>query len=254
MVKPLSATTMNNLKPTEFEYKCKYKTNQHPDGCQDTETAFLYMGNDKPLQRCQCFWERIKTKRLEYFYSILPKKYDIRNHEIREDQLTIIDSLLPEKVNGMYDEIEKGCWLYGKSGFGKTHLIYFMLEKLIKHSTGEPITFIIVKSKQLFDLWSDKYGDSRSESKQKLYEIFSKDIIIIEEIDKVGQMTQAREAEVFDMLNESSEKKKIIYVTAQISIKEYCRMFPSEIRHQEIESGKGPRENRLVELCDEIKA
>jgi hypothetical protein len=78
------------------------------------------------------------------------------------------------------------------------------------------------------------------------------DVIVINDIDKIGKMTEAREEHFFDLIDKMHSRAAVFLVPANIGISEFCQRMGNEGLFMR-RDGIGPMQRRLEELCTQIK-
>jgi len=217
---------------------------EHDYECQTCEdTGFQIDEKINKLQYCGCVINRDKAKLLKKLSECLPGNINLDTHEKREYQHSAKKLLKPDA--------DRGIWIHGATGTGKTHLLAMALRTRIE-KLPYLVEFKWLKAKALLNLWLDQYGDNKAKAKAEIESIFDVNVIVLDDIDKIGNFTESRESEFFSMLDRLRDMKKIVYATSQFSIKEFCGKMPVE-REVSRRDGMGPIEKRFNDLCQEIK-
>lgn len=151
---------------------------------------------------------------------------------------------------------EKGYWLYGGTGQGKTHMTGWLIKDLIKRA-DKPFKWVRVSMKQLFNAWELKRSPEEAErlkAKALLQEVDEADVIALGECDKIGNMTGPREEESFDMWDRFYERNAKVIASSNVSIAEYCEQFKTIEKNLKVRDGKAPIFRRINDdLCREVR-
>lgn len=215
------------------------------DGCDESHWKYDY--EKKTLVRCPCFFQLQRKKVVQSFINSMPKRIQ-RKHEPRKSQRAALEVLYPRDPTVLP---EKGAWLWGESRYGKSHLVYHAILRLLRNLKKVPAVYVI-KAKPLMNMWVDQYSDERAKAKDEIQKMFDADIVFVDDIDKTGTMTASREAEFYELFNELHESEKLVYFTSQKSIYDFCNQMESE-RLEIAKGNKAPRMERLRELCCEVE-
>lgn len=147
-----------------------------------------------------------------------------------------------------------GAWISGPAEAGKTHAAGWMVAKRIKES-ARTFTWSWFSARQIFQAWSDQYADEyerRSGAKSVMHALTTSELIVINDFDKTGKITQAREEQMFDMIDSIHSRGAALIVPSNVTIDEFCRRMDNEDMFIK-RDGRGPQERRLKEICKEIK-
>jgi len=192
---------------------------------------------------CECALKKDKQTILRKLLRELPENINLSGHEKRANQ--------HEAKKFLGTEASKGIWIHGKTDMGKTHLLAMAVRNRILN-LPYLIDFKWMKTKKLLDLWVEQYGDNKKKAKEELENIFSVHVIVLDDIDKTGTMTESRESEFFHLVDTLRDKGRIVYASSQYSIEEFCDRMPKE-REVTRRDGMGPIAKRFKDLCEEIK-
>jgi DNA replication protein DnaC len=182
-------------------------------------------------------WKRAQTYLLK---SILLPKIDLTRTEKRAWY-----SELPQKG---------GVWLSGPADKGKTHAAGWMVAKKIQEAK-QPFTWSWFKAREIFKAWVDQYSDDPSErytAKDVAYALSSHDLIVIDDLDKTGRITQAREEHLFEMFDGIYSRQAELIVPANITLTEFCSRMEGEDMFIK-RDGIGPQQRRIRDICKEVK-
>lgn len=149
----------------------------------------------------------------------------------------------------------KGMWLWGETNQGKTHISGWAMMSLIQ-SASKPFVWGRVSIKDMFNTWEhirSDIEDLRQEAYEELMRVRRLEAVILEDLDKAGNFTPAREEELFSMIDKFYERGVKVFVNANYSIKDFCALkLPSDAKLKR-RDGLTPMERRFgVDLCDEI--
>src|SRR5690606_16732010 len=92
-----------------------------------------------------------------------------------------------------------------------------------------------------------KYNKSRD----ILMKVKNSSILFIDDINKIGNITESRGAEIFALLQKLADNRKTLYVTSQETIAEFCKKIPEDAR-EKAKGYDGPNKTRWADLCREI--
>ena len=176
---------------------------------EETPTGRLFKGH------CQCQIPVYNLRVWQFIHRNIP---DMLSSFISNDfnQKGELDNKQKELIT----QIGKRCWIHGKSGKGKSHLF---LEKIRLGLKSEKLKFIRARyyhgemfEKLFIDQYSDKY------SREELENIGNLDLIYIDDIDKIGDMTSHKSYKLLNIFNNQIEKIPMIYISSNLSVKAMC--------------------------------
>lgn len=218
------------------EYNC--------ERCEDS--GYIYdFESHRLLGRCECAKER-RAARLEAW---------------RSEELARLTGLVSGRVDlsktarrgYMAGVGTQSVWLSGAAGKGKTHFAAWIIEQAIQ-SAENPFDWGWYPIRKLVDAWRSQYDDivdRRIEALTVMSQVERQEIIVIDDIDKIGTITAAREEEFFNMIDSIHGRKAQLIVTSQSGIDSFCSRMSGEalfIKRDKI----GPQQRRLKEICKEI--
>jgi DNA replication protein DnaC len=229
----------------ESPCKCGYSDSEFPYGCEGQDI----IRKNGVWVRCDGFYSELRKKELQLFIDELPP--NVRNKVVKPEIYKYQKDVIEKMRNN-----DKGVFLWGESDFGKTHLLYRLIYKMIENSVGVPPTWVIVKSLDLLDSWTAKYNSDLDRS-GRLEVIRNKlntaKIVMIDDLSQINSISESRSEEIFYLFDKLRDENKMLLISYQWSIEDFCLKIPSEA--YEIKSGRGSRiQNRLHDLCLEIHA
>lgn len=216
------------------------------DACGDSGYLWDEI-NHRIIGPCECSgqkraealttWKREETRRLKSI--LLPK-------------INLVDT----KKKPWYPKLPEhgGVWLSGPADAGKTHAVGWMLAKKIDQAT-RPFAWAWFGARQVLEAWSGQYSEdweSRDKARGVMQALATASVIVLNDIDKIGKVTQAREEHFFDLFDSIHSRDAELLVPSNVTIDEFCRRMDNEdmfIRRD----GIGPMQRRLKEVCKEIK-
>jgi len=231
----LTAAIMG-LKPADVRYDC--------ENCDDTGFA-LDPETHRPNGRaCECTKERRaarlrnwKASELERLAGIISERVDLAKTERRPYM-----SIGTESV-----------WLHGVAGKGKTHFAAWKIQQAITSAEND-FVWGWYPIRELLRAWKDQHSDLidlKMSALKTVWDVQKCEILVIDDIDKIGTITAAREEELYGLIDEVHGRKAQMIVTSQHSIDEFCERMNREALF--MKQGKGPIQRRLHEICKEIK-
>lgn len=151
-------------------------------------------------------------------------------------------------------EIKGGVWFQSfESGEGKTHAAAALLLKRFQ-SAHRPFKWGWHKAMELLQVWSDLTADDsqiRGRARRAKMDISAERITVIDDIGKIGNITESRQAHFFAMFDAFYENGGQLFITGQTSIADFCKKIPEEQEY--LRRGKiGPYHRRLKTICEEI--
>lgn len=225
------------LTPYPVEYACPR--------CDDT--GYIYdFEQHRIVSRCECSRERRAARLREW----------------KAEQQVRLAKLISGRVDlsktvrrGYMDTIgQQSVWLYGPAGNGKTHCAAWLIEQAIL-SAENPFDWGWYPIRKLIDAWRKQYDeivDLRIEALTIMRNLEREEIVVIDDIDKIGTLTAAREEEFFNLIDSLHGRKVQLIVTSQSNIDAFCARMSGEalyIKRDKI----GPQQRRLKEICKEIR-
>jgi predicted ATPase len=154
----------------------------------------------------------------------------------------------------MGKDLPRAIWLHGKSGGGKTHMMAWAIREKIKKAPLKT-KWVWVTIRPLIAAWSGQYSpetDVRIEAMSLIRTVRDAAIVGLDDVDKIGTITPAREEAFFDMFDDIYNKGVCLMVSSQFSIQEFCMRMPNEKMFTE-RDGIGPQTRRLLDICEQIK-
>lgn len=233
------ASVLSGMTPVDIKYDC--------DNCDDTGWALDPETHRPNGRRCECAkdrraarlrnWQAAETERLE---SLISGRVDLKNTQPR--------SYMADMGNG-------SVWLHGVAGLGKTHCAAWMIKRAIM-SAENPFEWGWYPIRKLLSAWKNQYSDIvdlKIEALTTMRHVTRCEVLVIDDIDKIGTITAAREEELYALIDDMHGRKPEpqLIVTSQHDIDGFCDRMTREalfIRTQ----GKGPVQRRLKEICEEV--
>lgn len=146
-----------------------------------------------------------------------------------------------------------GVWLSGPADVGKTHAVGWILARKIDRAVS-PFRWAWYGARQVLEAWSGQYSDdwdSRDRARGVMHALAHASVIVLNDIDKIGKMTHAREEQFFDLFDGIYSRGAELLVPSNVTIDEFCRRMENEdifIRRD----GIGPIQRRIKKICKEI--
>lgn len=232
-------SAIGSLTPADVRYEC--------ENCDDTEFALDPETHRPNGLRCECAKERRaanlarwKVAEVDRLRKLISERVDIDKTTPRGYMAEIRDS--------------KSLWLHGAAGNGKTHCAAWVIKRAIE-TADNPFQWGWYRIRKLADAWQNQYsefGDVKFDALQILKRLESDEIVIIDDIDKIGTITAAREEEFFGLIDSIHERRAQLIITSQNDIDSFCdRMSREKMFIQR--DGKGPQQRRLHEICRQIE-
>lgn len=147
-----------------------------------------------------------------------------------------------------------GVWISGKAGNGKTHAAGLMVSRHIKKS-GIGFKWSWFKARQIFEAWVNQYSDDYQTKRNALDLIHClkfHPVIVIDDFDKMGKITQAREEHLFDLIDSIHSRGADLIIPANITIDSFCQRMENESGFIK-RDGIGPVQRRLKDICKEVR-
>lgn len=166
-----------------------------------------------------------------------------------------IDLTATEKREWHKDLPESGgVWISGKAGNGKTHAAGWIVARHIKKS-GQDFKWSWFKARQIFEAWVNQYSDDYQTKRNALdlmHCLKSHPVIVIDDFDKMGKITQAREEHLFDLIDSIHSRGAALIIPANITIDSFCQRMENESGFIK-RDGIGPVQRRLKDICKEVR-
>lgn len=239
---------MDTASTTEIDQALSSLTVTKADCDVCSDSGYLWNETERRIEgRCECQkdmqakrlaeWKKSETYRLK---SILLPKIDLT----RTDKKPWYPQL-PESG---------GVWLSGPADEGKTHAVGWMLAKKISEAK-RPFLWSWFKSRQILEAWKDQYDDSwekKGAAREVMNALKLHDVIVIDDIDKTGKITQAREEHLFDMIDGIYARGAELLVPSNIDLDTFCHRMENEDLFMR-RDGVGPVQRRLRDICTQVK-
>jgi len=198
------------------------------------------------LSRCECQKDE-QAKRLAEW-----KKHE--TYKLKSILLPQID-LTTTKKKPWYDKLPEsgGVWLSGAPDEGKTHAVGWMLARKIDQAKA-PFQWVWFSAHQVFKAWVNQYesGEIKYAAGDVINKLEFCKVIVIDDFDKTGRITQAREEELFALIDSIYRRGAELLVPSNIDIQTFCSRMESETALFK-QSGVGASQRRLNKVCAEIK-
>jgi len=213
--------------------------------CEDSGYIFDFETRTL-LGRCECEKERRAEKLATWRETALERLRGLVSERV--------DLAKTQRRTYMTDIGTQSIWLHGRAGSGKTHCAAYYIEQAI-NTADAPFEWGWYPIRKLVDAWRSQYDDfvdMRIEALTILRQLEREEIIVIDDIDKIGTITSAREEEFFNLIDSIHGRKAQLIVTSQNDIDIFCDRMSREallIRRD----GIGPQQRRLKEICKEIR-
>ena len=243
----LNGINMNIIATEQLEPEkpcwCGYSSDIEPSGCKGSNMVIdIDENGNRKAVRCKGFAKNVNNQELKKLIENIPDRYNLKNHKHRDGQAELY-KMINSKTG-------QGAWVSGSSGIGKTHLTYLALIEYLRKSNNAQ-RFVQVNAVDLITAWMNKFNDDVKKYNQSLDLLTSVEnatLIYIDDIDKIGNITETRGAEFFALFNDMAKNKKTLFVTSQKTILEFCKLIPSELSELN-NNGTSPIMTRLNELC-----
>lgn len=214
------------------------------DKCDDTTYIFDHeLG--KVTGRCDCYTKRVAK---EHELWQIRQVMELNNLAGKHIDLK---ATRPHPLSS--GAIPQGVWLHGKAGNGKTHIAAWVVAKRINESP-RPFKWIWTPIKPLLTAWSDRYApekDIREEAHETIRKLRGCELVALDDIDKIGTITSAREEAFFELLDDLYCRGAYLIVTSQSNILDFCKRMPHESAFIQ-RDGQGPQQRRLEAICKQI--
>ena len=239
----MSVKTIKKLEP-EKPCWCGYSSEIEPSGCKGSNMILKItdLGNTYAV-RCKGFAKNVNKQEIRKLLENIPERHDLRNYKFRDKEQENLYDMIKSK-NGL------GVWVSGKSGIGKTYLTYLALIEFLRKSNS-PQKFFQINAVDLITSWMNKFNEDEkkyNQSMKLLNKLNNATLIFIDDNDKIGNITDTRATEFYTLFNNIAEKRKILFVTSQVSIIEFCKSIPKQ-RDELSKYGASSILTRLLELC-----
>ena len=234
------ASVIGSLVPADVRYDC--------ENCDDTGWALDAETHRPNGRRCECATERRAARLRTWQAAEVDRLNDVISGRV--------DLSKTQPRPYMADIGNKSVWLHGTAGRGKTHCAAWMIKQAIT-SAQAPFDWGWYPIRKLISAWKDQHSELvelKIEALTTIRQVTRCELLVIDDIDKIGTITAAREEELYGLIDELHGKKPQpqLIVTSQHDIDGFCDRMSREalfIRSQ----GKGPVQRRLHEICREVK-
>lgn len=227
---------IGSLTPAQIVYDC--------ENCDDTGFALDPVTHRPNGYRCECAKERKEARLKSWRVSELDKLGNLVSGRV---------DLANTTRRPYMAETTQSVWLHGIAGKGKTHCAAWMIQQAIL-SAQNNFVWGWYEIRKLIAAWKNQHSDFidlKIDALTTLNHVLRCEILVIDDIDKIGTITAAREEELYGLIDEIHGKRSQLIVTSQNSIDEFCGRMQREALF--MEQGKGPVQRRLKEICKEIQ-
>lgn len=217
------------------------------DGCGDGSGYLWSETEHRVIGYCECHaaqkskrlieWKRAETQRLK---TILLPRINLAETVKRD-----FWPQLPETG---------GLWISGPAEIGKTHAVGWMVAKRI-NDAQKPFSWSWFSARQIFEAWTNQYADEfdkRSAAREVMNALSRHDLIIVNDFDKMGKVTEARQEHLFDMIDGIHQRGAALLAPCNVTINEFCERIGNENLFIN-RDGIGPIQRRLKDICKEVK-
>ena len=187
------------------------------DVCEDSR----YLTEETPEGRifkghCKCQVPIFNEKVWKYIYDQIPAM--IRKN-LSPDFKDIETAFRPSQLLAA-KKLGKKNWIYGKSGVGKTLMTFENLRRRLKNEKNKFIRARYYYGEDFDKLFIDQYGDKGVRA--ELESMRNLDLIIIDDIDKIGGMTEHKGYKLLNLFHTQIGDIPNIEITSNCSIKDFC--------------------------------
>jgi len=165
--------------------------------------------------RCECQPKRYHGQVWAYIYNRLPDRLKSVPNNM-DDSFKLSDEQLK-----VYEQLDKGAWIHGVTGLGKSTIV---LEKVRQILRNEPEKFLKVRyitGEQLEKLINEQYDNYQY--KEELENMNSLDMVIFDDIDKVGIMTEHKAYKIFNLMSNKIDCIKYVFITGNVAMLDFCK-------------------------------
>jgi len=231
MARDITAAIMD-IKPVAVQYQC--------ENCDDTGFALDPETHRPTGKRCECAKERRaarlrrwKVEQLDRLNTLISGRVDLSNTDPRPY---------------MQRPQNQSLWLYGVARRGKTHYAAWLIKQAIESAEND-FVWGWYPIREIIKAWKDQYSDIidlKMSALKTVWDVQKCEILVIDDIDKIGTITAAREEEFYGLIDDMHGRRVQLIVTSQHSIDAFCSRMTREALF--MAEGRGPISGRLHEI------
>ena len=169
----------------------------------------------------------VEKEKREYWKSLLDlsglskanRMADISDYELTSERIGVYNEVLEIIENFDLNKKQRGLWVQGGLGIGKTYLMSAMAKELNKKGAG----VTMVELGEFIETYKSNFGNNEDKQQKVLNNLIFVDVLIIDDIGAEHTTEWAIQQVIYPIINKRYKSEKLTFFTSNLTKVDYAK-------------------------------
>ena len=196
----------------------------------------------------------VEKEKREYWRSLLDLKglskdnrmADISDYELTTERIGVYNEVLGIIENFDLNKKQRGLWVQGGFGIGKTYLMSAMAKELNKKGAG----VTMVELGEFIETYKSNFGNNEDKQEKVLNKLIFVDVLIIDDVGAEHTTEWAIEQIIYPIINKRYKSEKLTFFTSNLTKVDYAKRLISPAKQTKTDEDTKETARRLLTRID----
>ena len=196
----------------------------------------------------------VEKEKREYWKSLLDLKglskdnrmADIADYELTTERIGVYNEVLGLIENFDLNKKQRGLWVQGDFGIGKTYLMSAMAKELNKKGAG----VTMVELGEFIETYKSNFGNNEDKQQKVLNNLIFVDVLIIDDIGAEHTTEWAIQQVIYPIINKRYKSEKLTFFTSNLTKFDYAKRLISPAKQTKNDEDTKETAKRLLTRID----
>lgn len=198
----------------------------------------------------------VEKEKREYWKSLLDLKglskdnrmADISDYELTSERIGVYNEVLGIIENFDLNKKQRGLWVQGGFGIGKTYLMSAMAKELNKKGAG----VTMVELGEFIETYKSNFGNNEDKQEKVLNKLIFVDVLIIDDIGAEHTTEWAIQQIIYPIINKRYKSEKLTFFTSNLTKVDYAKRLINPANKTKTDKDTKETASRLLTRLDAL--